>query len=205
MLNPTDATAEPVIELDEDTHVYTVDGVVRPSVSEIIEPYSGLDVVDWQLLRARAELGRQVHEACDLFDRGELERCDDELWRRYVHPWARFVAASGAVIVASEVRCYHPEARYAGTIDRMVLFPDLTLPSVLDIKTSAAVPRTVGMQTGAYQDARRARGQQAGRNRYCLHLPGDGQYRLHKLTGGADLDHFRAALTMWRFMNRRDP
>jgi hypothetical protein len=66
---------------------------------------------------------------------------------------------------------------------------------VLDVKTGA-IPRTVGAQLAAYQQALEPR----PRRRLCLALTAD-NYRLHECKHLGDFSLFQSCLNVWRFQH----
>jgi hypothetical protein len=182
-------------------HTYHYGGARVPGVTEVLEPLQFLDGIPWEKIKAAGELGQHVHQACDLHDRGELD------WRHldtnlvpYVNAWAKLIEETGAVVISSEQRVYHPKLKYAGTLDSRIALPGHIAPCVLDRKTSAIVHPTVGPQTAAYREAARAMGLPVSSTRYCAHLKRDGTYRLIKLDDPADFPMFVSALNVhyWR-------
>lgn len=189
------------LEFDAAAHRYTLGGQQLPSVTQVLEAaLREMEGLPEHLVKAAGEFGQHVHQACDLFDRGVLDdRILDPKLRPYVDAWVRFRAESGIVVLASELRVHHPKLGYAGTLDVRAVFPRKKLTVVIDRKTSASIPRSVGAQTAAYREALRARGHQVDSTRYCVHLRGDGTYRLQRLTDPADFTLFQSCLNVWRF------
>ncbi len=188
------------LHFDPEAHVYRMGGVRLPSVTQILEVLDLMSGVPYEQMRAAGEFGTNVHHACHLLDTQQLDaKTLDPALRPYVESYARFLEDSQVVVIASESIEWHPEYLYAGGLDRKVLFPRLTVPSILDIKTSAGVPAHVGPQTAAYRELERAHGRQTTPTRYCLHLKPGGGYKLHKLTLFSDFSVFTACRTVFRF------
>lgn len=186
----------------DSSHVYRLDGKVVPGVTQVLNLISELEGIPRAVLAAAAEFGNHVHQATDLFDRCALDRSAlDPKLVPYVNAWERFLDDSRCVILSSEAFVFHPVLRYAGQRDRRVLFPDSVGPHVLDIKTSEVVPRTVGPQTAAYRECDLSQGAQVAQRRYCVHLKGDGTYRLHRLENKADFSIFLSCLNIWKFLH----
>lgn len=192
---------EPGLAFNAADHTYHFDGVRVPGVTQVLEPLQFLDGIPWETLKAAGDLGQHVHQATDLFDRGELDwNTLDTNLVPYVSAWAKLLEETGAVVISSEQRVYHSKLKYAGMLDGRVLMPGQSLPCVLDRKTSAIVHATVGPQTAAYREAAHAMGLPVSSTRYCAHLRRDGTYRLIKLTDPADFSMFISALNIhnWR-------
>ncbi len=186
-----------MLEFDASTHTYRMDGRRLPSVSEIIAPLQDYSNVPAHVLAAACEFGTNVHAACDLYNRDQLDwsALDAEL-EPYVRAWAAFLEDAGAVVIASECRVYHDELGYAGTPDVVLAWGKrLVLP---DLQATAVVPRTVGIQTAAYAKAYARTHRVPEPERYCIHLQ-DGKYRSHKRTDPADWQLFMSCLNVHRF------
>lgn len=186
-----------MLHFDATTHTYTLGGRKLPSVTEIISPLQDFSMVPAAVLAAACEFGKHVHIACDLYNRDMLDWSSlDPPLTPYVTAWARFLEESGAVVIASECRVYHEQLGYAGSPDVVLAWGKrLVLP---DLKATAIVPRSVGIQTAAYAKAyQRSHG---GREpeRYCIHLQ-DGKYRSHKRTDPADWSMFLSCLNVWKY------
>lgn len=176
------------IDFDEEKHEYTIDGEKIPSVSEIIAPltaerYSELNPY---MVRAAAEKGKAIHEACEAIDYGldlpelypEAEgyiRAYMDFLRDYFPKWE----------MVEGIVAYQKDGRtlYAGTVDRYGYIDGNK--SIVDIKTYSSLTAesmmTASLQTELY---RLAIDSMARMKRYILHLKKDGNYRL------VDLDKF---------------
>lgn len=193
-----------MLRFEAEGHRYFMDDEEWPSVSAVLEPLQILDGIPKDVLRAAAEFGSHVHMATDLYDNGVLdEDALDPHLKPYLDGWKSFLNETGAIVVSSELRVSHPQLRYAGTLDKMILWRDRR--HVLDIKSSALVPKTVGPQTAAYREALLSTELVCAPTRYCMHLRGDGSYRLHTLRDSTDFNLFVSALNIhhWRARNGR--
>ena len=181
-------------------HVYHYRGVKTPGVTTVLQPWNGLEHVNPEILAAAAQFGTHVHDACDLFNRGELDAEDlrersPMVWE-HVQGWKRFLDESGAVVIESELRVVSPKHGYAGTLDSICALKKTN--RIYDIKTGAAVPKTVGPQIAAYNQAYREMTGSRLMKRYCVHLKSNA-YTVHPLTNPSDWDIFAAALTLHRW------
>lgn len=187
------------IVFDEARHEYLVGGRPVPSVTQVLGILQDFGAVPADVLDAAAEFGTHVHQACALDNAGTLDEADlDPALAPYLEQWRRFLAESGAAVLASEMRVFHSGLRYAGTLDVLALWRGQRC--IIDIKTGQ-VPRTVGAQTEAYRMAYQS--QECGevpRRRYCVQLTAD-DYKVHPLTDPADWSIFQSCLNVWRFRN----
>lgn len=187
-----------MIEFCADLHEYRVDGRVVPSVTQILEPYTSLEYVDRETLRIAQELGDHVHLACHLYETGQLDEATlDPALVPYLDGWKAFLYDTGAVVLLSEHRVASRKRGYAGTLDSMVFWGKSK--RLIDRKSGSVVPCTVGPQTAAYAEAYAEQTGERIRDRYCIHLPGDGRYRSHPLKDPRDWINFQSALNLHRW------
>lgn len=194
------------VEFNAGRHEYRVGGVLFPSVTQVLDPLEDWSAVPASILRAAADFGDHVHKACHLHDTGTLDwsSLDAELIP-YVEQYQLFLEETGAVVLASELRVAHEGLRYAGTLDKLLLLHDHE--SLVDLKTTAVVPRTVGPQTAGYAQAVQPSSMRSSRlmkRRYCLHLQAD-KYRLIPQRDPTDINVFHAALTLYHWQNKGAP
>jgi hypothetical protein len=153
-----DATPSPnggpgrVLTFEPARHEYRVNGVVVPSVTQLLEAagltvdYRGIPVAT--LARARAR-GLHVDACCDLYDEGDLD------WSTvhpdavpYVEAWAKFRVAEGYEPLAAQVQLYHPTLGYAGTADTVGRAGRRWV--VVDRKATVKVASSYGCQLAGY-------------------------------------------------------
>ena len=186
----------PDLQFDEAAHAYTVGGVRWPSVTQVLDPINELDGIPRHVLDAAAAFGTNVHAACHLHNQGTLDEAAlDPALAPYVEAWRRFLSDTGAIVIASEVRVAHPTLRYAGTLDTIAKIGGVR--ELVDIKSTAQIPRTVGPQTAAYAEART----EPRLRRRVVQLRGDGSYVARRLDNRADFNTFVSCLNIWRFRN----
>jgi len=183
------------LTFDEAAHVYRFMGDVVPGVTSILRPLTSFDGIPPAVLQAKAELGRQVHLACQLLDEDDLD------WASlppevggYLDAWMSFRRDTGCSVLQVEQRVFDPMLMYAGTLDRVLAFKGAKW--LIDLKTSFATPMAAGPQTAAYL---RALGDTSVTHRAALRLRPDGTYRLDPLTGADDWAVFMACLSLHRF------
>ena len=127
---------------DEDTHTYTLDGVVIPSVTEICAPITCGKYPPVGVVQQAAARGTRVHELCALYD---MDALPDEIEAGlvgYVKAWAAFCRDYKPVWKHIELPLYGSPGTglpYAGTLDRIGEIDGRT--RVVDIKTTASLDR----------------------------------------------------------------
>lgn len=188
---------ESVLTFDEPTHVYELDGRQIPSVTQVLEPFSGMEFVDPIILKAASDFGTNVHIACDLFNNECLDWDQlDPALVPYVEAWDKCLRDTGAVVLKSEMRVFSSRLKCAGTLDDVVYLRNGEC--MYDIKSTAGVPRTVGPQTAAYAEFYKEMTGKRIKRRYCCHLKPDGRYALVELKEHSDWPIFQACLTLFR-------
>ena len=181
----------PPLTFDEEAHEYRLDGVVIPSVTQVIRE-AGLIDTQWYTEEGR-ERGAEVALVTELHDKGILDEdtVTDEI-RPYLKAWKRFKADTGFLCELIEEPVYHRELRYAGTLDRIGTWRESPNRILLDIKTGGPEP-CHAIQTAAYAACFTWR---AGPLRFGIHLDNSGKYRIAAHTDPNDRRVFNAALAI---------
>lgn len=182
----------PGLTYSDADHVYRLDGVVIPSVTQtleaasIIPPYTG---DPWF-----GDRGTAVHAATWLDDQGMLDEATvDPQIVGFVEAWRRFRKESGFTPIGGETPLHHPLHRYAGTPDRW----DASL--LVDLKTGQGAPWHI-LQRAAYRELLKQAGVKIKRD-LCVYLKVDGRYTTSKETSSTqDLSVFLSAqiLNRWK-------
>lgn len=140
------------IEFNEKDHIYTKNGIVLPSVTQIMQPlYEAVyGKADMNASDNGKSKGKEIHRAID--DYCEFGMIDiSEEYRPYLDNFIRYIDEHQYEIVASEVMLYHPVYNYAGTID--IIATDSKGEYVLiDNKTGDLQPKLHAIQLQAYTD-----------------------------------------------------
>lgn len=164
------------ITLDEEKHVYIVDGIERPSVTTILSllSYENYGKVDKATLEYASRRGTDIHEATESLDLGFPADVDGET-EPYVNAYIDFCRDYQPNYQMIETPIYDEEFGYSGTVDRMGTVG--TQLWLIDIKTIGSPTRTdyvkVCLQTWMYAHALDGH----FRN-FALFLKKDGSYRL---------------------------
>jgi hypothetical protein len=196
----------PEVALDETTHTYRVGGRVIPGVTRALEQIDELDGIPRDLLEAAARFGRHVHKAVHLFNQGTLdEEALDAPLVPYLTAYRKFLADTGARVIESERLVHHRKIGYAGMLDLTAIWGALPYPAVVDVKSSATIPRSVAPQTAGYREAYLSESplHKLSSRRYCLQLKGNGEYRLKHYDDPKDWAIFLSCLNLhnWRAKN----
>ena len=200
-----------VLVFDPPTHTYRINNRVVPSVTQVIreilapDEYGGVPL---HVLDHAAKRGRAVERMIELDLGAELD--PDSLRPELLPYWRAWQAFPDRAAWQddpewrSQGLVFSSARGYAGTYD-------LYLPSceaLVDIKATAQVPRTVGVQTAAYAGAMALDDLDKLHTgvvlkRYCLHVTPAG-CRLIPLTDNSDSADFLAALRVYHWRHRHD-
>jgi hypothetical protein len=205
-----------VLSFDSDAHVYRVDGVAVPSVTELLEAagispdYTKVNPTVLQHARRR---GIHVDLCCDLDDADDLDWSSvDPEAVGYVQAWQAFKADYDYRPVASQVLLYHPAYAYAGTADSVGELQGY--PTVVERKATARMAASYALQTAGYAcDGLHNAPPGGGRlepvtwgqpARLGVHLQRTGRYDLVPYDDPADLSAWLGvvALARWRQATR---
>lgn len=194
------------LDFDADTHVYSVSGVRFPSVTQVLKDVGLIDTsqpwyTDWHRDR-----GAMAHRMLELHDTNELETNGlDEQLMPYLQGWRRFLEESQAEVVAVERRLHSLAYRYAGTIDRVLLFHEQPEVDVIcDIKLGQP-ERWHAIQTAAYA-LLWTQGEKAPKavKRCCVYLGDDARYRLDMHHCINDRQTWVACLHVYNFKHEKE-
>ncbi len=193
-----------MIIFDEAAHTYTLGDRRLPSVTQALKQLTDAEYrhVDASVLDRAAVLGRAVHKVIELDLRDNLDEDSlSDALPPYLAQWREFRALSGFEALLSERIVHSERYGFAGTLD---LFGRLNGRYVLiDAKRTAAVPRTAGPQTAAYETALRESSPSATWlaqpiDRYALHLTPE-HWRLVPFKDPSDSRVFLSALTVYNW------
>lgn len=167
------------LEFEDKTHTYTLNGIVIPSVSQVIAPlsnakYSGISV---RTLARAADKGTSVHNSIENWIKFGIEDIPPEhigyfdAFRKW---WDRYKPEP----VGSEVRICHQLMQYGGTADFVGYIEDeLTL---IDYKSTYTISdMTCGVQLESYSQALKSMGVFLQRKK-ILHLKKDGRFEIRE-------------------------
>ena len=186
---------------DDDKHQYKLDGLILPSVTQIIQE-SGLINLEWvdrDLLEAKADLGRKVHSATELNDTNNLNTKDlHPTLKLYLDSWIKFRTDYKFVLTEIELKLFHKLYRYAGRIDRVGLLNKKLI--LVDIK-SGTEQKTSAIQTAGYEllyNQDKKKGDQI-KERMIVYLNPEG-YKVIPNNNPNDKSVFLACLTITNYL-----
>ena len=177
---------------DEALHRYTLDGVVLPSVTQIMKPLYDFSAVNPDILRRAGEFGTAVHKTVELYLNDDLDEdaLDSPLYGCLLafKAWQldNFdIDLDGARL---EQFSYHKKLKYAGT-------PDIeTDQFIIDLKSRKCNPLNDGIQLAAYDNMTGS----GKRDRYVVELNQDTSYVFTKLPTRGMFEKFRYLLDYYK-------
>lgn len=190
----------------DDNHIYRLDNVIIPSVTQIIQSAGLTDFsqVPASVLEASRLFGKAAHKACELWDNGELdEEALDPALKPYLDGWKLFRQEYGFVLEKIEWQAYSPVYRFAGTIDRIGKWRIDDTLIIADIKTGVDSPATA-IQLAGYELLLRENLKPKGKiKKLPVLLNGEGTYKIKEYSNKKDKDVFICALSLynWRKKN----
>lgn len=189
------------IEFDELRHIYQKDGVVVPSVTQVLTlaGISDLSTVPAHILEKARQIGTAVHEAAQFLDEGDLdmESLDPSIVG-YMVGYQRFREEHEfkATLIEHRMVGEVDGMAYGMTLDRLGRMKGYDCEVLLDIKTSSRPSASWAIQTAAYVD-----GYGCGDPfRLVVHVSKDGTFKLIPYNEGEDFEVWRSALRVayWR-------
>lgn len=165
------------LTFDHASHTYRFNGDIVPSVTQCLKTGGVIDysMIPQEVLQRAAIRGTAVHKACELFDLDTLDESTlDAEVGAYLKGYKAFLRDTGFQPARIEERIFHPQYKYAGTLDRTgTLKGQLAL---VDFKTGIMLDGHRA-QLAAYAMAlpmpRRYR-------RFGLQLTSEGTYKIHE-------------------------
>lgn len=183
----------------EDTHQYFADGVLVPSVTQILSDvglwpdYERLD--SWY-----ADRGSKVHKAVALSDKMRLNWNElDNRIMGFVESYQKWRKLTGYKPFQSETPVYNEMLNYAGTPDSYGSFPNESMHRLIDVKCGQPCI-FFGLQLAGYSLCLR---DHYSFKRTTVHLKEDGSCATHRVHDNVDdFNQFKAAVTVYHSKRR---
>jgi hypothetical protein len=173
-------------------HIYECDGVVVPSVTQVLT-LAGIDDVSripLHYLERAAGIGTAVHQACEYLDQDDLDLDSvDSSIVGYVLGYQKFKQEHNFIPSAIEKRgiAETDGLQFGYCLDRLGMIGETEV--LLDIKTASKKSHSWPIQTAAYADAINL-----GGTRYIVHVAKEGTYKLIEHEAPQDFEVWRGAL-----------
>ena len=196
-----------ILDFNDAEHVYTLYGpsdeiTILPSVTALTKPFQKYDDIDELTLEAAADRGVTVHRLTEAVDALEPEIECPAVYEGYVEAYRAYLSDHSVVHVHRETPVCHVGLGYAGTPDAVSYVDDAL--AIVDYKCTSTVNKAaVSAQVNAYQTAFEDMHGIPVEARYCLHLRGDGTYKLYPVSRRAV--EFEACLFIHKSAARKHP
>lgn len=192
------------LDFHPEDHLYTLDGVEIPSVTQVLKEVRILDYsfVNQEVLQRAARFGMAVHRATELYDRGVLDFSTlDGALLPYLEQWIKFRGDFGFSPELIEYRDYSRKYRFGFTLDRTGVFNKSIYAgkrALVDLKTGIDLPG-FRIQTGAYEGVHNELfPKNKIKLRVCVLLSDHG-YKIEEHKDKADYSTFLACLQIYNF------
>lgn len=166
-----------IINLDSESHTYTVDGEIVPSVSEVTRFISReiYGEISQYTLENAAARGTKVHKATEALDKYGDAEVDEDL-APYLEAYVAFRREHKVTWEKIEYACHSEKLNLCGTADRIGIVDGKN--TLLDIKTSSSLQKVLyGAQLNLYRLILLDNGIEVERL-IIAHLKKDGSYKL---------------------------
>lgn len=207
------------LTFDAAAHVYTLDGVVVPSVTGILKAsglidFSQIPPAVLEVARAR---GERTHRAIHYYNEGDLDWSTlDDGDRPRVNAWLRFIEQRKFQILKAEFRVYSRRYGYAGTGDVLGLLDGKL--ALADFKLGKPEDVAADLQTSAYVGAlyemkgdsdpscdwvRDVMAHKGPLQRFSIQLPANGTPKVDLYQNPMDFREFVALVEARRIVEQR--
>jgi hypothetical protein len=197
------------LTFDPIKHQYMLDGVILPSVTQVLK---GVGIIDFSnippsRLEAACKFGTAVHKATELWDKGTLDEVVlDPHLKPYLDGWKLFRKETGFNPIAIEEPLYSKIYRVAGTPDRLGQW-NINTPFVIpDIKTTFELSPANAIQLAGYElmwkEFDKGADIKAKYIRISVLLNDKGTYKIEEYKDKNDTNIFIAALSVYNWKGK---
>ncbi len=193
---------KPEIQFNAEKHIYTVNGFVIPSVTQIISSagFGDFSKVPEGILDRAREFGIAVHSAIEYDDNGtlDIESLDSKLLP-YVEQWRKLKKDKNIEVIKSEIICYSSLWGYCGTLDKLIKIEGKV--GILDLKTSSELRKETALQLAGYVSAYNEHFNKkvSMADRYVVRLTGEGNPEFKQYKDWTDVIVWESCLRIHNF------
>lgn len=120
-------------------------------VTEVLKPFTKLELVDSEVLAKACEIGSKVHEYCENYVLGLFLGDIDEECKGFFNSFKNWYDEYVEKFFTSEERLIDKELRLTGKFDMILKIKgDLEAQCMIDLKTPESHSKTWDLQMGAY-------------------------------------------------------
>ncbi len=187
---------------DKETHTYRLDGIVLPSITQILqaEGFVDLSKVPQYVLEASQKFGTAAHKACELWDKGILDvSVLSAPLIPYLECWKKFKQDNKITdFLAIEKQMYSAIWRFAGTPDR-VFQVNQKYADLFEIKTASELYPANGLQLAAQEVLVEENYKLKIRHKWVVQLNDTGIPKIEPYKEPRDKTVFLSALNTYRW------
>ena len=185
------------------THTYRLDGMVIPSVTQIMKPLSDAEysAIDPAVLDNAARRGTAVHAACELYGLYGVADVQPE-YQGYIDAFLKWVDQLKPTFIYTERAIWHKQLLYAGTLDLVAEIGGIKM--LVDYKTTSQInDMLTKVQLEAYRRALETHGIEVeGKAILQLRPNGTFEFRNYKSPDFEAWDVFTSLLKVRGYINK---
>lgn len=192
------------LEFNEEQHQYKAEGIVVPSVSQVLQDLGFVD--DTWFTEYGRDRGRAAHKAILYEDEGNLDYATlDPVLVPRVEAWKSFRNDMGWVSRIKETPMYHPIYRFAGTPDDIGTHRKADLNfAIVDIKTGQAMPyHALQLALYACLLSHLTDCDPASVERIVVQLKADATYKITRFTDKQDIPVALSAVSLYHWKRNK--
>lgn len=190
----------PEILFNDELHEYKVEGIVRPSVTQILRDLGFIDFskVPPQMLEEARVRGKAVHQAVHYLEEDDLEWSTvDPRIKPYLEAYQLMKDETGFVATRREHIVFDPLYNFAGQLDAFGSMARLGVEEVLADYKSGVPQEAARYQTAGYACAIK----KPYVPRCSIHLKANGRYAIIWHRERRDVEYWRCIVTTWHLRN----
>lgn len=196
-----DLSIIPELKFEEENHIYRKSNIKMPSVTQVMKVLSG-DIygsIDPEILKNAANRGTNIHRACEEYDKYKFIGVSEEE-KPYFNAYVNFQKDYNVSIIANEVKLFHKQLLYAGTLDIIANVNGRV--TLIDIKTTAILhDKLVAVQLAGYLMELQSWNLTVEQSA-VVQLKSNGEYVFNILN--PDFNTFKACLQIQAYKNRKE-
>jgi len=200
------------LDFTEEGHIYRVDGVIYPSVTQALSDWIYIDLaggwyvnvisgqkVPAHIWEAAQDRGTACHKILEYLLTGQgvdKSLLDMELLG-HTTAIEKWMSDYSPEVILCEHRGFNEKEKYCGTLDFFVNCKKIKHPVLGDEKSG--MEGKVGPQTSGYEPiARKETGYKGIINRYCLQTGPNGDYTFEPCGSSTDWQYFKMKLSIYK-------
>lgn len=163
---------------------------------------TGLEYINPHILQEAARIGTETHRHALGALKGAYVPAPPEI-EPYVQKVLRWVELTRFLPWETEIEIRIHALKIVGRVDLIGFFPNEKLPVVIDLKRTASVGWTTGLQLAAYKEGLERLYRRKFGRRIALNIPKEGECKAIDNWPDDDLVAFYAAVTLYQHSKKR--